>query len=523
MARSPQVLIILDGWGIAPAWGGNAISLAETKCFSTIWKKYPSTTILASGDAVGLPTNTPGNSEAGHLNIGAGRVVRQDVPLIDGLIDDGTLFSNKVLLGAIDHAKKNCSKLHLIGLLSKTGTHSHISHLYALLRFCKENKFDQVYIHLFSDGRDSDPMSGIEMVSELEDKIREIGVGKIVSITGRYFAMDRDNRWGRVSRAYNLLVKSEGNVFSSAKEAFSASYSSGVTDEFIEPRLIGNKVQNTISIQDDDAVISFNFRSDRIKELVRSFLDPALPEFPDRTKLSNLYFVSFAIYDDEKLSHLAFHPELVAYPLARVLAENGLSQFHIAETEKYPHVTYFVNGGTEKPFTGEQRLMIPSVRNVKTYDYAPKMSAGAICQNVIQILGKKSFDFILINFANADMVGHTGNLESTTQAVSFVDECLEKVLLKVLECNGTAYIMADHGNAEQMINPRTGNADTEHTTNPVPFIIVSEDPKLLDIKLRSDGILASVAPTILEIMGIEKPAEMANQSLVIDERVLDGK
>lgn len=517
MNLSPQILIILDGWGIAPAWGGNAISRAKTKCFDIIWKKYPKTSLLASGTAVGLPNNTPGNSEAGHLNIGAGRVVRQDVTLIDKYIDDGSFFKSDVLLGAVEHAKKFRSNLHLIGLLSKTGTHSHINHLFALLRFCKENKFDRVYIQLFSDGRDSDPMSGIEMVSEVENKIKEIGIGKISSISGRYFAMDRDNRWGRVSRAYNLLTRNEGNVYPSAKEAFSNAYKNGITDEFIEPRLIGNKEQNIITIKDNDAVISFNFRSDRIKELIRAFTDANLQELPDRVKLKNLYFVSFAIYDEDKLAHLAFQPETVNYPIARILSENNITQFHIAETEKYPHVTYFINGGAEKPYKGERRLMIPSLRNVKTYDYVPHMSANEICLNVIRVMEKRYFNFLIVNFANADMVGHTGNLEATTQAVSFVDDCLGKIISKAITLNTTVWVMADHGNAEQMINPRTGTPDTEHTTNPVPLIVVSEDLAIKNLKLRSDGVLASVAPTILELMEINKPEEMTNQSLLIKE------
>ena len=519
----PFGVVILDGWGLAPNWGGNAIAQAKTKNFNKLMLDFPSTSLLASGTAVGLPVNSPGNSEAGHLNIGAGHVVHQDITLIDQKIEDHSFYENPVLLEVVEHAKKNNSSIHLIGLLSKTGIHSHIRHLYCLLKFLKENNFAKVFIDLFSDGRDSDPMSGIEMVAEVEAEIKKIGIGRISSISGRFFAMDRDNRWGRISRVYNLLVCGEGNCYPSAGAAFSKAYAERQTDEFIEPRLIADQFHEKALIVDNDAVIFFNFRSDRSKELTEAFLADKIPQFPDRKKLNNLYFASFVIYEENQLSHKVFHPEIIQNPLAKVWSTQKLRQFHTAETEKYPHVTYFINGGTEKAFPGEDRLMIPSPQNVKTYDYAPKMSAAELTSNLIARISKKVYDTFIINFANTDMVGHTGNFEATVQAAEFVDECLGKVAETMQSFGGTMIVLADHGNAEQMVNPHTGYADTEHTTNPVPFLIFSADSQIKSLKLNSDGILASVAPTILELMRIEKPADMVNQSLVIKEELLNAK
>lgn len=516
----PFGIVILDGWGLAPNWGGNAIARAKTKNFNKLMLDFPSTSLLASGTAVGLPVNSPGNSEAGHLNIGAGRVVHQDISLIDQKINDKSFYENTVLLEAVKHAKTNNSNIHLIGLLSKTGIHSHVRHLYCLLNFLKENNFDRVFIDLFSDGRDSDPMSGIVMVDEVESEIKKIGVGRISSISGRFFAMDRDNRWGRISRAYNLLVCGEGNSFPSAGAAFSKAYAEGQTDEFIEPRLIANEFHEKSLIKNNDAVIFFNFRSDRSKELVEAFLADRLPQFLDRRKLSNLYFASFTIYEENQLSRKVFQPEVITNPLAKAWSLQGLRQFHTAETEKYPHVTYFINGGTEKAFPGEDRLMIPSPKDIKTYDYKPKMSAGLVTSNLISRISKKIHDTFIVNFANTDMVGHTGNFEATVQAAEFVDECLGRIARIIQNFGGTMIVLADHGNAEQMVNPHTGYPDTEHTTNPVPFIIFSEEPNIKNMKLSSDGILASVSPTVLDLMHIAKPVEMTNQSLVIKEELI---
>lgn len=513
----PFGIIVLDGWGVAPAWGGNAIAQSKTKCFGEIWKTFPSTTLLASGSAVGLPINSPGNSEAGHLNIGAGRVVHQDITLIDQKIADNTFYSNEVLHEAVNHARQHNSSVHVMGLLSKTGTHSHIKHLSCLLQFFKQNNFNRVFIHLFSDGRDSDPMSGVEMVSEVENWITTLGVGKIASVSGRFFAMDRDYRWGRVSRTYNLLTKGEGNTYSSPKAAFSSAYAAGQTDEFIEPRMIVNKTQGKEIISDNDTIIMFNFRADRARELTSAFLDERLPGLSDRKKLKNLFFATFVIYEENPAAKKIFRPERLDEPIAKIWSEHGLSQFHTAETEKYPHVTYFINGGVETPFPGEKRSLIQSPKNIRTYDLKPEMSAGELTANLVNVLKKRTFNSFIVNYANADMVGHTGNITSTIHAVEFVDQCLSRVLTTLQQIGGGAVILADHGNAEQMVNPHTGDPDTEHTTNPVPFIIFDTELKNQGVKLRSDGILASVAPTVLEIMNIPKPSVMVNESLIIKE------
>ena len=511
----PFCLLILDGWGLAPAWAGNAITQARTPNYDKAWRLFPSCSLLASGAAVGLPVNAPGNSEAGHLNIGSGRVVHQDVALVDEQISNGAFFKNEVLLGAIRHAKKNHSNIHLMGLLSKVGTHSHVRHLYALLRLMKDNNFSRVYIHLFSDGRDSDPTSGIETAEEVEKQIKEIGVGRIASISGRYFAMDRDNRFGRVSRTYNLLVRGEGNCYESSRIAFSQAYAQAETDEFIDPRLIASKTNRKATIDNNDAVIFFNLRGDRTKELTRAFLDKDVPEMLDRKKLKNLYFVSFVMYEDDKLSKRAFAPEKIESPLAAVWSREGLRQYHTAETEKYPHVTYFFNGGIEKPFRGETRVMIPSPKDVKTYDYKPEMSAKPLTESIMLGIKSGRHDGFIINYANTDMVGHSGNLGSTIKAAECVDNCVGKILSRIFDIGGLAIIMADHGNAEQMVNPRSGDRDTEHTTNPVPFIVVGKGLSKESLVLQNNGILGSVAPTILDLMNIPKPLSMLNQSLII--------
>ncbi|MCL5071701.1 MAG: 2,3-bisphosphoglycerate-independent phosphoglycerate mutase [Actinobacteria bacterium] len=513
--KKPFLAIILDGWGHAPAWGGNAISQAKTKTFDLIWQKYPSTLLNASDGAVGLPVGTPGNSEAGHLNIGAGHVVHQDTTLIDQQIEDRSFPNNKALLEGIKHSTKNKSNIHVMGLLSKTVTHSNINHLYGLLRALKQNGCSRVFIHLFSDGRDSPPTFGIEMIEEVEREIKNIGLGTISSVSGRFFAMDRDNRWGRIARIYNMLVKSEGNQYENARAAFSSAYAVGITDEFIEPRLIGNKTQNFEPIASNDTIILFNFRSDRSREITKAFLAENLAEFPDRKKLNNIYFASFVIYDDQSIAKRIFQPETVPEPLARVLSECNLKQFHLAETEKYPHITYFINGGREKPFLGETRLMVPSPKNFKTYDYIPQMSAEKVTKALLNQIKIGRQDCYLVNFANTDMVGHTGNLEATIEAAEFVDKCLGEILSLVLNLRGTAFIFADHGNAEQMVNPHTGAPDTEHTTNPVPFIYFANNLKDKSIRLKTNGGLPNVAPTILDVLNINKPVSMTAESLII--------
>lgn len=514
-SKKPHVLIILDGWGIAPVWGGNAISMAEVKNFQEIQKKYPYTTLMAFDGAVGLPSGAPGNSEAGHLNIGAGKVIHQDQPIIDQEISSGNFFKNKVLLGAIDHARKYKSNVHLFGLLSKTGTHSHINHLFALLKMIADNKFSDVYIHLFTDGRDSDSMSGIEMLSEVEEQIKIHQVGRVESVVGRFFAMDRDNRWDRVMKAYDLLVEGKGKTYPTTGAIFTDSYSHGITDEFIEPSVIQDKQYNFIPISDNDSIVFFNFRIDRAKELTNCFLSPNIAEIPKRKILKNLYFATFVMHDEKSVARQSFFPERVTDPLAAIVSLKGLRQYHTAETEKYAHVTYFINGGKEEAFPGEDRLVIPSPNSVRTYDKMPEMSAAAVTSTLIAAINRNIYDCLIVNFANPDMVGHTGNLEATVKAVEYVDQCLGKVLDAVTKKNGVAFVCADHGNAEQMVNPRTGTPDTEHTTNPVPFCIISDEPNLKKIKLRSDGALCAITPTILDIMGVPYDKNQKDKSLII--------
>jgi 2,3-bisphosphoglycerate-independent phosphoglycerate mutase len=511
----PLILLILDGWGIAPSWGGNAITLAKTPNFDRLWRNYPSTTLRASDGAVGLPEDAPGNSEAGHLNIGAGRVVHQDFPMINDQIKNGKFFENSAMKQALLHAQKNKSCVNLIGLLSKTGTHSHIDHLFALLNYFKKFNFTKVAIHLFSDGRDADPMSGIEYISEVEEEIKKIGVGRVASVTGRYYGMDRDNRWGRTARAYSAMVLGEAEKCEKAIDVFSQSYRRGITDEFIEPRVIVNKENQISTIKNGDSIIFFNFRSDRIRQLLRAFIEPTLESFPDKKNLSDLFIATFATYAEMGSENITrvFEPDKVRSPLAKVLSENNISQYHIAETEKYPHVTYFINGGRAKPFPSEDWEMIPSPK-VRTYDLAPKMSAKGITDKLISKLNKKYYESYIVNFANADMVGHTGNLESVIQAVSFVDLCLGRICDFAIRNNATLMICADHGNAEQMVNPSTSDADTEHTTNPVPFIIMNKGAGG-NVALAPIGKLADIAPTILKLISIEKAIEMDGKSLIV--------
>lgn len=513
----PLVLIILDGWGYAPAGGGNAIAEAKTQYFDYIWKYCPRTLLTASGVPVGLPEGSPGNSEAGHLNIGAGRVVHLDVTLIDQMIKDGSFFQNKVILEAVAHATKNNSNMHLMGLLSKAGTHSLIAHLYALLSMMRLQKFDRVFVHLFSDGRDSDPTSAIELVAEVEAAMQKIGVGRIVSISGRYFAMDRDNRWGRISRAYNLMVKGEGAVFPNAQAAIAASYSQGITDEFIEPRMIADQTNHFPKISNNDSIVFFNFRSDRTRELSKAFLDEKIAEFPDRVKLENLFFATFGIYDEQAVGHRVFYPEAINTPLAKAVSDAGLKQFHTAETEKYPHVTYFINGSRVLPFPGEERMVIPSSRKYKTYDLIPEMSANSVTNELLTAINHKIADFYIVNFANTDMVGHTGNFFATVAAAEFVDKCLGRILQMLKKLGGTAFVLADHGNAEQMVNPKTGEPDTEHTTNPVPFVIFSSPENLRGIRLATGQALSAVTPTALDFIGLSKPADMTASSLIVKD------
>lgn len=513
-------LIILDGWGIAPVWGGNAVSLAEVKNFNSITRNYPFTTLRASDGAVGLPELAPGNSEAGHLNIGAGRKVNQEQPIIDAQIESGAFFQNKVMIAAIDHAKKNNSALHLMGLMSKTGTHSQITHVYAILKLCQQQNFSNVLLHLFTDGRDSDSMSGIETLAEVEKQLQSIGVGRISTVVGRFYAMDRDNRWDRIRHAYDLLTTGKGNQFGLAGEIFTKSYARGVTDEFIEPSVITSKTPAPGLISDNDAVIFFNYRADRTRELALALQSgQPVKELPNRKILNNLYFATFVMHGDTNLGQHVFERQVVDKPLAEIISGAGLRQYHSAETEKYAHVTYFFNGGREKAYPGEDWQMIPSPRSVPTYDLMPEMSAQKLTESLVSVIEQNKYDFFVVNFANPDMVGHTGNLKAAVKAVEFVDKCLGVLLNSVLKNNGTVFVFADHGNVEQMVNPRTGEPDTEHTTNSVPFTVVSSDPNLSKDKLhlRPDGALANIAPTMLDLMNVPYDHAILSESLIVKQ------
>ena len=516
--RTPLVLMILDGWGLAPGWGGNAITLAETVNFDYLWKNFPKVALYAAEEKVGLPKGAPGNSEAGHLNIGAGRVVRQDIIMIDEQIAQNKLKSSTPLTLALEQTKKFGSSIHIMGLLSETGTHSHIRHLIPILNYLKQNQVKKVYLHLFSDGRDSDPMSGIVLLDKVEQIIKLIGLGTVSTIIGRYYAMDRDNHWNRTTRAYDLLTKCKGEKAESAGAVFSQSYTNGITDEFIEPRVIVNRNQSCKPIEDNDVIISFNFRSDRIKQLITSFLQPDRLQTPEIKQLKNLKILSFTIYQaqEDPAEHI-FLPKQINYTLAQFLSSNNLSQLHCAETEKFPHVTYFINGGRQPPFSFEDRVLIPSPR-VKTYDLAPKMSAQPVADTVISSIDQAAHDLVVVNFANPDMVGHSGNLQATMLAVSFVDQCLGRVLRKIFDKNATLIVCADHGNAEQMVNIHSGEPDTEHTTNPVPFIIANKSLHN-KIALQAGGSLANIAPTILDLMALPIPPGVTySQSLIIRDK-----
>lgn len=512
------ILIILDGWGIAPAWGGNAVESAETLNFDNYWRKYPHTVLKASEEAVGLPVHEPGNSEVGHLNIGCGRIVRQNLPGIASTIEDKSFFKNPILLQAIEKAKTKDGNIHLIGLVSDGGIHSHISHLFALLDLLKQEKFNRVYLHMITDGRDTDPMKALSFLSELEDKIKDVKIGRIESVMGRFFALDRDNRWDRVKAAYDALSLGIGPKSESVQKAISESYRQGNYDEFIVPTVIENDIQKFVPIKDNDSVIFFNFRSDRTRELTWAFTKKNFHSFDRKKYFQNLYFATFAFHEEyeEKLPvEVVFRPTLIVNPFGKVLEDNKISQFHIAETEKYAHVTYFFNGGQEKPFEGEERKLIPSPK-IKTYDLKPAMSAEEVTNEVLKHHHK--YDFTIVNFANPDMVGHTGNLRATIKACEFVDLCLSKIIKSALENRKVVLVTADHGNAEQMINPNTGEPHTEHTTNPVPLIIISDNPEFQNpLRQNHNGhelVLSDIAPTILKIMGLEVPEEMTGKSLL---------
>ena len=507
------MLMILDGFGDNPNKDGNAIKLAKTPNIDKLMKKYPNTEIRTSGLAVGLPDGQMGNSEVGHTNIGAGRIVYQELTRITKSIEDGDFFTNPEFIAAIENCKKNHSKLHILGLLSDGGVHSHIRHLFGLLEMAKRRDFEDVYVHCFLDGRDTPPASAESYIIKLQDKMAEKGIGKIASISGRFYSMDRDKRWERVKKSYDALVNGIGNKAGSAIGAIEDSYQKEVFDEFVEPTIICNGDTPVAKIEQNDSVIFFNFRPDRARQITRSLVDPEFDGFETKKDL-NLYFVCFTSYDETMPNvHIAFKKETLKNTFGEYISEKGYTQLRIAETEKYAHVTFFFNGGEEKQYPGEDRILVPSPK-VETYDMKPEMSAYEVTDKVLEAISEDKYDVIILNYANTDMVGHTGSLPAAIKAVEAVDECVGKVVKLVESKQGSMLITADHGNAEQMIDYKTGEPHTAHTTNPVPLILVTANEKL---KLKNDGKLADLAPTMLDLMGLEKPEEMTGESLLDEE------
>ena len=507
MNNKLTMLMILDGFGINENEKGNAVKLANTPNIDKLMKTCPTTQIYTSGMQVGLPDGQMGNSEVGHTNIGAGRIVYQELTKITKSIEDGDFFSIPELVEAIENCKKNHSKLHILGLLSDGGVHSHIRHLFALLELAKRKDFEDVYVHCFLDGRDTPPASGESYIAKLEEKMKEKGVGKIASISGRFYAMDRDKRWQRVQKAYDALVNGVGNKATSAISAIEASYQKEVFDEFVEPTVIYSGDSPVATIQNNDSVIFFNFRPDRAREITRTLVDPDFKEF--ETKKMKLYFVCFRQYDETIPNvEIAFKPETLKNTFGEYISNLGLTQLRIAETEKYAHVTFFFNGGEEKQYKGEDRILIPSPK-VQTYDLKPEMSAIEVTDKVVEAINSDKYNCIILNYANPDMVGHTGSLEAAIKAIETIDGCVERVVEAMAEKQGVILMTADHGNAEQMIDYKTGEPHTAHTTNPVPLVLIG----MQGVKLK-EGKLADLAPTMLDIIGLEKPEEMTGNSLI---------
>jgi 2,3-bisphosphoglycerate-independent phosphoglycerate mutase len=511
----PVVLVILDGWGLNPSTENNAIALANTPNMDRLWEHFPHTALDASEHAVGLPHGQMGNSEVGHQNMGAGFVVYQELTRLDKAIEDGTFFENPELVGACDHVLQRGSTLHLLGLLGPGGVHSHWAHLFALLELAKRKGVSRIVYHAFTDGRDTPPNSGAGFMQTVLDKMAEIGVGRVGSVSGRYYAMDRDNRWDRVQMAYDAIVYGQGRRFADPLEVFRASYAEGVTDEFIVPSVVARDGEQPASIVDGDAVIYFNFRGDRGREMSRAITDPDFAEFDRGKRLDDLYFVTMTRYAAGLNVHVAYQAMEVRVPLARVLSDRGLRQLHMAETEKYAHVTFFFNGRVETPFPGEERVLVPSPK-VPTYDLQPEMSAYGITDELTGAIASGNYDFIVANFANGDMVAHSGKLEATIRACEVVDTCIGRVVEAAKTVGGVMIITADHGNADLMVDPETGEPHTYHTKNPVPFILIApEESPLRHATLRTGGRLCDISLTVLAIMDIEAAPDMTCRSLVV--------
>ncbi|XCP83628.1 2,3-bisphosphoglycerate-independent phosphoglycerate mutase [Roseburia hominis] len=510
MSKKPTVLMILDGYGLNDKTAGNAVAEGKTPVMDKLMQECPFVKGNASGLFVGLPDGQMGNSEVGHLNMGAGRIVYQDLTKITKAIEDGDFFENPELLKACRNAKENGGALHMYGLVSDGGVHSHNTHIYGLLELAKREGLSKVYVHCFLDGRDTPPASGKDYVQELVDKMAEIGVGEVASVMGRYYAMDRDNRWDRVEKAYRALVDGEGVTAESAVQAVQQSYDKGETDEFVLPTVVLKDGAPTAMIKDGDSIIFFNFRPDRAREITRTFCDDEFTGFERGQRVKTTY-VCFTEYDVTiPNKSVAFVKTEITNTFGEFLASHNMTQARIAETEKYAHVTFFFNGGVEEPNKGEDRILVKSPK-VATYDLKPEMSAYEVCDKLVEAIKSDKYDVIIINFANPDMVGHTGVEAAAIKAVEAVDECVGKAVEAIKEVNGQMFICADHGNAEQLIDEETGAPFTAHTTNPVPFILINAE----GYGLREGGCLADIAPTLIELMGMEKPAEMTGESLLI--------
>lgn len=511
MKKRPTVLMILDGYGLDDNKKGNAVYEGRTPVMDRLMAECPFVKGNASGLAVGLPEGQMGNSEVGHMNMGAGRIVYQELTKITKSILDGDFLENKALLQACDNVKKNQTSLHMFGLVSDGGVHSHIEHIYGLLKLAKKQGVTNVFVHCFLDGRDTPPTSGKAFVEQLEAKMQELGVGAVASVMGRYYAMDRDNRWDRVEKAYNALVKGQGETAQSGPAGIQASYDAEKTDEFVLPTVVVKDGAPLATIKDNDSVIFYNFRPDRAREITRTFCDDSFEGF-ERGERVKTTFVCFTDYDVTiKNKLVAFVKEEITNTLGEFLAANNMTQVRIAETEKYAHVTFFFNGGVEVPNKGEDRILVKSPK-VATYDLKPEMSAYEVCKKLVEAIKSGKYDVVIINFANPDMVGHTGVENAAIKAIEAVDECVGRTVDAIREVNGQMFICADHGNAEHLIDDETGEPYTAHTTNPVPFVLVNADPSY---KLREGGCLADIAPTLIELMGMEQPKEMTGKSLLV--------
>lgn len=512
MSKKTTVLMILDGYGLNDRKDHNAVAEANTPVMDKLMKEYPFVKGNASGMAVGLPEGQMGNSEVGHLNMGAGRIVYQELTRITKEIQDGTFFENPALVKAMENCKANDSALHIYGLVSDGGVHSHITHLYGVLEMAKKFDLKKVYVHCFLDGRDTPPASGKGYVEQLEEEMKKLGIGKVASVCGRYYAMDRDNNYDRVELAYKALTKGEGLTAESATTGIQASYDRDETDEFVKPTVVVEDGKPVATIQDKDSIVFINFRPDRAREITHAFCDDDFKGF-ERGKRLDVTYVCFSDYDPTiPNKDVAFHKIAVTNTFGEWLAANDMTQARIAETEKYAHVTFFFNGGVEEPNKGEDRILVNSPKDVATYDLKPEMSAYEVCDKLCAAIKSEKYDVIIINFANPDMVGHTGVEAAAIKAVETVDECVGKAVDALLSVNGTMFICADHGNCEQLVDYETGAPFTAHTTNPVPFILVNYDSAYT---LKEGGCLADIVPTLIETMGMTKPAEMTGKSLLI--------